>query len=254
VWAALRPPRRLLLATFLGAAALTFGQFNPVQPAGPIFAPQKSALLDSGRAYARANPRGPWAVLPEIYYGATLNGAGVSAINHVLLRPQLDLLRRFFPTLAVATSNRLFNRYEYVDPEFRWAPDVPQDDGVAVPIDPFAAPLQISVQSERPAASAGAKLYGVSVTRLAPGRWGLVLAGEAPWVGLSSTQTLQVWLDPAIGRIATASGFRMPSPDLFKTSGAQFFAAGFGARLEVQSPLDLTCISPQALRVSKGDG
>ena len=253
VWTVLQPPRRLLMASFLGAAVLTFGQFNPVQPAGPIFAPQKSALLDSARAYGRANPRGAWAVMPETYYGATLNGAGVPAINHVLLRPRLDQLRRFFPTLDAATSNLLFNRYEYVDPELRWAPALPQDDGVAVPIDPFAAPLQISVRSERPTASAGAQLLSLSVTRLAPDRWGLVLSGEAPWRGLSSRQTLDVWLDPAIGRIATASGFRLPSPELFKTSDAQVFAGGFGVRLEVQSALDLTCISPQALRVSKGD-
>jgi hypothetical protein len=80
-----------------GAAAVTFGWFNPVQSAKPIFARHDSPTLQVFRDYARAN--GGRAVALGMY-GSVLNGAGAPALNHTLLPPD-----RFAISLPVRISD-----------------------------------------------------------------------------------------------------------------------------------------------------
>ena len=51
------PPRRLVVAAVLLTAAVTFGRFNPVQPAAPIFDRRPSVVVEAFKAYAAANPQ-----------------------------------------------------------------------------------------------------------------------------------------------------------------------------------------------------
>lgn len=125
-----------------GAAALvgmvTFGTFNPFQPAHPIFNIPKSALQRDFEARARQNPNG-WLVVPGMY-GALLNGAGISSINHTLLTPQLAFFRRIFPDMPPEQFNSVFNRYSHIIPKAEdEVPHSPQGDVVMVPIAPFEA-------------------------------------------------------------------------------------------------------------------
>ncbi len=126
-------------ALFVGAAfvgLITFGTFNPLQQAYPIFNLPKSEFLTKLRLDADNNPNG-WVVIPGMY-GATINGAGIPAINHVLLSPQQKFFKRFFGNLDSVTFNHAFNRYEHVVPkEGLDQPHVPQNDVVLVPIKPF---------------------------------------------------------------------------------------------------------------------
>lgn len=129
-------PKFLLFGGAALSGLITFGTFNPLQQAYPIFDLPNSPFLEEVRASAKSNPNG-WAAMPGSY-GATLNGAGIPAINHVLLYPQLEFFRNIFPDLDETTFNQAFNRYEHISLK----PDVeqpypPQNDLVIVPIEPF---------------------------------------------------------------------------------------------------------------------
>jgi len=86
--------------------------------------------VEEARRRAAADPQG-------FVVGAILNGLGVPAINHVLLMPQLDFFRPFFPELAVDRFNQIFNRYAHIVVGDVPAPIVPRPDVVIVPIHKF---------------------------------------------------------------------------------------------------------------------
>jgi hypothetical protein len=226
--------RRVVLTTVVVTAAVTFGQFNPVQSARPIFERHTSPLLESLRAYAAANPKG--VAIVSGWYGATINGAGVPAINHVLLRPELELFRRAYPDLEPGAFNEVFNRYEHLTPRVQWAPSVLRDDGVAVPPDPFAIPLTVEIaENSEPAASAGT-VEAIKAVKLGDRRWGVTATGWAPWRGVADSQRLRVAVAPALGRIISASAFRLPRPDLVQLrNDPTAFAPGFGVRLQIET-------------------
>lgn len=231
------PARKLVLAALLTTAVLTFGRFNPVQSAAPIFAHRHSPVLDTYAAYAAANPHG-WAVAPNMY-SAVLNGAGVPAINHTLLQPQPALFRAAYPDLAPQAFDDLFNRYEHLLPDLTWAPSVIQADLVSFPIDPFAIPLPVDL-AEPATGVAGEKVEKAEFVRLGPRRWGAVVAGSARWSGVDSRQRLRVSIRPEVGRVVSARGFRLPRPDLVMAQNDPTrFAAGFGLRLEIETAEEL---------------
>ncbi|MBA8841620.1 hypothetical protein [Ochrobactrum sp. RH2CCR150] len=132
------------VALFVGATIsglVTFGTFNPLQQAYPIFNLPNSDFLAKLRADAKTNPNG-WAVVPGVY-GATINGAGIPAINHVLLSPQQKFFKRFFSDLDDTAFNHAFNRYEHVVPkEGLSQPHVPQNDVVLVPLQRFTQSVE----------------------------------------------------------------------------------------------------------------
>jgi len=122
--------RIVLLAAFVATSIATFGLFNPVQSAKPIFDPAPTAVVEEARRRAAADPQG-------FVVGTILNGVGVPAINHVLLMPQLDFFRRFFPELPADRFNQIFNRYAHIVVGDVPAPIVPRPDVVIVPIHKF---------------------------------------------------------------------------------------------------------------------
>jgi hypothetical protein len=229
------PARRAVVLTVLVTALVTFGRFNPVQSARPIFEPQTSPQLETFRAYAAASPKR--AVIAEGLYGAVLNGAGVPAFNHTLMQPQLSVMRAAFPDLAPADFDELFNRYEHVQGEVRWAPGLLQADLVAAPPDPFAIPLPVEVGLLSGAPTGEGAVDRQQTVRLGDGRWGVLASGWAAWAGVTPDQRLRVALaDPAAGRIVAASAFRLPRPDVVMAKGDKSrFAAGFGVRVIVEA-------------------
>ncbi|HEY3694271.1 DUF7657 domain-containing protein [Phenylobacterium sp.] len=246
-------PRRLALLAVLLTTALTFGRFNPVQSARPIFQRHDGVALDAFRAYAAANPHG-WAVAPGVY-GAAINGAGVPAINHTLLQPQLEVFRRVFPDLDAAAFNVTFNRYEHLKPTVQWSPTLIQEDLAAIPPDSFATPLALELAAQPSAAAgAGGAVEEIAATRLGPARWGVTASGWSPWRGVAAGQRLRVALDPHCGRIVQGRAFRLPRPDIIAaTNDPANFAAGFGARLVVETARDLPSFPTGALRIESID-
>lgn len=234
-------PRRLALLAVALTALVTFGRFNPVQPAGQIFRPQRSEPVDVLRAYARANPKG-WAIATR-YLGGLAPGAGVPAINHVLLQPQLAFFRQAYPDMPAPAFNATFNRYAHIKPAVRWAPALIQPDLIEVPPDPFAIPLEVQIAAPAAAGTAGA-VDRVEVVRLGPTRWGVSVEGWGNWSGVTPGQRLGVTATgPA--RIVRASGYRLPRPDVVAArKDPAMFASGFGLRLEVEA-----AAAPRAFRI-----
>lgn len=117
------------------AGLITFGTFNPLQSALPIFDVPRSDFQDQLKRMAAENPNG-WAVQPG-WFGALINGAGIPSINHVLPVPQLEFFRRRFPDLTEPEFNEIFNRYAHIIPSEVASPSSPQADVVVIPIAPF---------------------------------------------------------------------------------------------------------------------
>lgn len=248
------PPRPAVLLALVMGAALTFGRFNPVQPAQPIFERHASLGLQAIRAYAAANPRGVAVVTGN--YGAALNAAGIPAINHVLLRPAPEMFSAAYPTITTETRNRLFNRYEHVIPTVAWEPRSPQADVVEVPPDPFAIPLPVDTSPRRAPTPPGGAILELGVRQLGPGRWGVLASGWAEWEGVTPSQRLRVTLRPGFqGRIVSAVAYRLPLPGLAAAQGnARNFAAGFGARIVMESPVSSPDDLKSALVFGSFDG
>jgi len=231
----LLPARRVVLLSVAATAAITFGRFNPVQPAGPIFERHPSSpVLDTLRAYAAANPRG-WAITTG-WYGATINGAGVPAINHILLRPDLSVFRAAYPRQPSSAVNLLFNRYEHLIPDVRWSAVLLNDDVVAIPPDPFAIPLSVTTLPSAARPLAGGAVERIDAVPLGGRRWGVTAEGWASWQGVGSRQALAVSAAPSLGRIVSASAYRLPRPDIVaQRRDPTAFAAGYGLRVEVET-------------------
>ncbi|WP_241900330.1 DUF7657 domain-containing protein [Stenotrophomonas maltophilia] len=123
----------LVLATAALANLLGNGLFNPVQPAGPIFAMDRAAVLHSLQARGSATtPEG--ALVAPGGFGALLPGVGIPAVNHVLYLPQMEYFRRYFPLMSDEAFNFTFNRSHHITvaPEGD-APRVLQGDLVELP-------------------------------------------------------------------------------------------------------------------------
>ncbi len=132
--------RMAVVACCAATGVLTFGKFNPLQQAQPIFNVPETPLLVTLRAQAKSNPNG-WAVVPGGRW-ALLGGVGIPAINHVLTSPQLDFFRAVFPELSGQTFCKTFNRYAQIVPQPGVQPHSPSPDVIVVPTEPFERNIQ----------------------------------------------------------------------------------------------------------------
>jgi hypothetical protein len=124
----------VLIASLI-TGAITFGSFNPLQQAFPIFDVQDSEFQMSLRQQLMTNPNG-WAVVPGMY-GSVLNGAGISSINHTLPVPQIEFFRKVFPEMNEIQLNEAFNRYAHIIPTKEEGFSNQSPDSVNVPIEAF---------------------------------------------------------------------------------------------------------------------
>lgn len=146
VWVCVRIVRRAMpcgdqMAIATAAAmvgAVTFGTFNPIQSAHDIFTIPNSQRQEEFREQMRSNPNG-WLIAPGMY-GAILNGAGITAINHCVPAPQLEFFRAIFPEMPAGEFSEVFNRYANIMGRSEQGPRLLQSDAIIVPIDTFMKP------------------------------------------------------------------------------------------------------------------
>ena len=118
---------------------MTFGPYNPIQSARPLFDRPQTAVTKALRQIQAAHPKN-WLAVPG-FPGAILNGYGYRSVSHVAITPQLDFFRDLFPNLPAEKFNFLFNRYAHVQIAAIDAPVSPQRDVVKIPLAQVAPPL-----------------------------------------------------------------------------------------------------------------
>jgi hypothetical protein len=133
--------------------------------------------------------------------GATANGLGYRAVNHVNAVPQTAFWRSHFPELGDEEVERTFNRYAHIVPAAETAPRLVRFDAIFVPMDRFA-PVGTTRAAPAPVATA---TRGGSIDAATIERGALVLWGWAPWSGPVRSHDLEYAIDPpAMGAPARA--------------------------------------------------
>ena len=107
--------RQLFGVLFVALAAnlISYGLFNPVQSAKPIFSVDRAKVTEFlGQAGGQKDSAGTW-VVPG-HFGALISGVGIPAVNHVLYYPQMVYFSNYFSHLPHDQLNSLFNRYAHI--------------------------------------------------------------------------------------------------------------------------------------------
>jgi hypothetical protein len=258
ITAALKRPS-VLLGVVAAVGATTFGSFNPLQSARPIFSPPETRYLTALRDMALAHPNGYVAV--EQSSGAMLNGLGVPSINHMLLRPQLDFFRARFPELADNVFSRVFNRYGQIIPSIEPGVSLLAPDAIQIPIDRFGLSILVKTESSNPRPTLGktwvGRIEASSFTPFAPRKWRVILRGWAAFEGFSSDQQLNVQLrqrGDADAVILSAVAFRVPRPDVASYFARERFnLAGFVLRLEIEVGVDTQKPTRETIQIWSDD-
>jgi hypothetical protein len=222
-----------LLGTSVAVAAISFGAFNPLQKAWPIFNRPETPVSQRLDALAAASPGG---VLVEPgYFGATLNGWGYRSVTHVLPSPQLERFQRLLPELPAEQINSIFNRYAHIRLTEEATPRVEGNDAVAVPIRAFqqAVAAQMEqrwIQAPTDNAPVPAEVKGhVDSARLEGDT--LILQGWAPWVGINEKQGLRVVLNHRVVSTDLDGVIRVDVAAAMKD--ARYRDSGFTAKLKL---------------------
>lgn len=209
-----------------GLCIITFGRFNPLQSAVPIFHLPQSSQVESWRKLAEHHPK-KWLAL-EGHYGAYLNGLGLPAINHVLVAPQLSFFKSSFPEMDPGKFNQVFNRYAHIvltaDAD---EPRNPQADVIEIPFEKYAESFPVVVLASRPPqAPPGGSIESISVRPLGADLKRVVIRGWGDFVGLDSAQKL-ILHDPE-GRIRKIWMTRVVRPDIGSSlRDARKWASGY---------------------------
>ena len=252
--------RGAIVTAVVIAAAGTFGRFNPIQSARPIFKTPETPLVRAMRDMAAAHPKG-WAAL-EGRHGAIFNGLGIRTINHALLVPQREFFRPFFPDLPPDQFNFFFNRYVHIGLTMTDKLELRRADYVVLPIQRFGLELPVdsdpevdpSLNGEVPNAG---HLDGISIKRLDSGNWLVVVRGWAPFERWHPRQRLTVklasgWLPAAT--ILGATAVRLPRPDVVTSlSDPALNLSGFVLMIELQVNGNLEAVPSEALSISSLD-
>ena len=150
------PSRIILIASAALSNLITFGHYNPIQSAQPIFDRPQTAVTEALRQIQAVHPKN-WLAVPG-FPGAILNGYGYRSVSHVAITPQLDFFRGLFPDLHDEKFNFLFNRYAHVQVAAIKAPFLPQRDVVTIPLARVAPPLPeptVTIAKRAPKAKEG---------------------------------------------------------------------------------------------------
>ena len=252
--------RGAIVAALVIGAAGTFGRFNPIQSARPIFKTPETPLVRAMRDMAAAHPKG-WAAL-EGRHGAIFNGLGVRTINHALLAPQRDFFRPFFPDLLPDQFDLVFNRYAHIGLMMTDTVDVRHSDYVVLPIQRFGLELPVDSGSElAPSVSGdvphGGHLDSVSAKKLEGGNWLVLVRGWAPFERWHADQRLVVKLVSARLPAATILGItavRSPRPDVVAAlSDPALNLSGFVLMIELQVNGNLEAVPSEGLSIYSVD-
>ncbi|WP_442254322.1 DUF7657 domain-containing protein [Stenotrophomonas pavanii] len=122
----------VLLVALLGNI-VSYGLFNPLQSAKPIFAMNKDRIEEFlKQSGAEQDADGTW--VARGHFGALIAGAGIPAVNHVLYYPQFAYFRKHFPDMPEEEFNLVFNRYAHISVGDGSRPQIIGADHVEVPM------------------------------------------------------------------------------------------------------------------------
>jgi hypothetical protein len=123
--------RSIVLVTAL-VPAIAWAAFNPLQDTRVIFRKPDTRITRQLDRLAATRDDGAIAVgeIPD----AILNGVGYRSVTHVIVTPNPELFRSFFPGMREERFNRIFNRFAHVSLTARPRPFVVQSDLIALPI------------------------------------------------------------------------------------------------------------------------
>jgi hypothetical protein len=181
----------VLLSAIAFANVYAFGRFNPLQPAGPIFATPDTELVRQLRV---AQDSAPEHFLADgRFLGGTLNGMGFRSVSHALPSPPLAVMRRYFPAMEAARFNAVFNRCCYIQVTDDRVPNTPLANIVNVPAAAFAEARNLrQLRIEAAPRKDCSTQRGGAVDRVTAKGDRLVIEGWAPWQGEVSSQELRV--------------------------------------------------------------
>lgn len=222
----------LLLAAAAACNGMTFGTFNPVQSATPIFARHDTDVMNDLRKLGTLDRRG-WVYLNG-WYGATLNGLGIKAVNDTPMSPQQVFFGREFASLSDAAKNYDFNRYAHVIPSFQAEPSV-TGDKLLVPLQHFARNGYLVKQPIGDTLPWNGSIDSYSITEIAPGRYAVEVAGWGDFTSVTDQQKL-AFAGTSMVPTGLARDLRLDvsSAQKDKTMGL----AGFRAFFETDQPGD----------------
>ena len=152
-------------AAFVSAAS--FGLFNPLQSAYPIFSVDKAAVMNHLKSTGAKEANGY--VLAPGDYGALINGAGIPAINQVMLSPQLNFFKARFSDLSADEFNFLFNRYAHISLSYDDDAEVIKPDSISIPISRFTGSLSPTATQARAGSAHTVKIKHFIWTRNSSG-------------------------------------------------------------------------------------
>lgn len=193
----------LIVGSAVLTSAVTFGTFNPLQSAGPIFHPPASPMINGLKRFVQTHPKGWLAVTGG--YGGVFAGLGLPSISHALLQPQLAFFRSVFPEMEQKQFNLIFNRFMYVTVAAVGKPRLESgdwyDDTVLLPITRFGAPLDLNLIGTEYAGHNEVKGQVVSITMdLDQTSWRLLMDGWVPFEDILPGQKLEIVLPPEIAQ------------------------------------------------------
>jgi len=220
----------LLLAAITACNLLTFGTFNPLQSATPIFDFHRSDLVKDLRKLGQVDPRG-WVYLIG-GYGAALNGLGVTAIDHTPMSPQQAFFAREFPELPSETRNYDFNRYAHIILAFQAEPSVFQDQ-VFVPLQHFARNDYVVRGTIKDALPSAGSIDGYAIIETSPGHYAVEVSGWGEFTSVNAGQKL-VFSGDSFAPTGLARDLRLDVSTARKDSTMSL--SGFRAFFETDHP------------------
>lgn len=192
LWTRMRNQQRGVEAAILVVAAalcnvLTFGTFNPLQSALPIFRSYDDGIVRDLRDLKAWDANGLVAL--DTWRGAALTGLGIPAVNDTLMSPNLAYFTRQFPDIDPAARNSIFNRYGHVTPRF-----VPSakafGDQITVPIQHYAKNERLVQASLDAVTSEVGAVSSYAIVQLDDGSYDIEVTGWGPFHGVNASQRL----------------------------------------------------------------
>lgn len=219
-----------LLACTALANAVSYGLFNPIQSAKPIFDRPETTATRMLDRLAQRHPKG-WLVIEG--YGAVLNGLGYASGVHVLMAPTIEFFRPRFPELDESRLQELFNRFMFLNltPQTRF--DLSDRSELAVPIDSYD-PVTAEVVIDPLASgsySAGGVLESQQLYRDGESVH-LLIRGWVPRDGSNPEARFRLSVDRPVERVRAYANFR---PKIARAKDDPGLAlSGFTLRLEFE--------------------
>ncbi len=169
-----------------------FGRFNPLQPAAPIFDVPETDVVHALREVAAASPGGVLTSYQSM--GATRNGMGFRSVAHVLMSPQIELFRAYFPAMDAGRFNNMFNRFAHIHVTPTRVPVSPRPDVIEVPMEAFVAIRNVrKVSTGGVEAGSCAQTAAGGVDRVTSRDGALIIEGWAPWKAETDQQGIRVF-------------------------------------------------------------